>query len=49
MTRPQLQGVHIHCITSPSEYTPAEIEMAVHIMALLNRGLFVLTAQPEGR
>jgi hypothetical protein len=45
-TSPQLRGVHIRPLYCPASYRPEQIDLAVQIMAWLNRGLFIWTEPP---
>lgn len=44
-----IPGVWIETLKPPSDYDPQQIEYAVHIASVLNRGRLVLLVEPEER
>jgi hypothetical protein len=44
-----IPGCHVETLLNPGLYTPAQIDTAVAIAYLLNRGKLVLCLPPEGR
>lgn len=45
----QLPGVHLETIGNPVLYTPAQIDLAIQIAFVLQRGKLVLTEPPDAR
>jgi hypothetical protein len=44
----QIPGVHIETLDKPTRYTPAQIETACRVAAMMNRGKLILVEPPEG-
>lgn len=44
----QIPGVHVETLHPPGQYTVAQIENAVRIAAIINRGKLTLCEKPLG-
>jgi hypothetical protein len=44
----EIPGVHIETLENPTHYTPAQIENACRLAAILNRGKLILLEPPKG-
>jgi hypothetical protein len=43
----QIPGVHIETLQAPQEYTTAQIDLALKLASLLDRGRLVLAEPPR--
>jgi hypothetical protein len=43
----QIPGAWVETLKNPSKYTPHQLDKAIRLASILNRGRFILTETPQ--